>query len=274
MSTATVNPTTTSSTGVLRPDRSPAAGPVIDFGPRQSFLTLVRLKLRKTVDTRSGKLLLGAIVALSMLVMGWGLTHLPAGPVSFTWVLNGALTPVDLILPVVGILAMTSEWTQRTALTTFTLSPRRIPVLFAKLTAALVLAFCVVAVVVALSFGATALGGVLSGDGATYAHALRNISGSGLVDGLNVVMAAGIGLVAMVTAVGVLVYYIAPTLWALAAPGLFHHNSKWLDVFNSFDQVSSWQLGGHVAPIITSMAVWIVLPVTVGLILANRREVK
>ena len=54
----------------------------------------------------------------------------------FADVLDLALAPVDMILPAIGILAMTSEWTQRTALTTFTLSPRRIPVLFAKLLAA------------------------------------------------------------------------------------------------------------------------------------------
>ncbi len=76
---------------------------------------------------------------------------------AFTDVLDLALVPVDLILPVVGIMAMTSEWTQRTALTTFTLSPRRIPVLFAKLVAAIALATAVVAVVV---------GHRLRGDGA------------------------------------------------------------------------------------------------------------
>ena len=150
--------------------------------------------------------------------------------------------PVDLILPVVGILAMTSEWTQRTALTTFTLSPRRIPVLFAKLVAAIALAMAVVAVIVGLAFAATALGGVIGGDGASYDHALRNIAGSALTDGLNVLMAAGFGLVASVTAVGVLVYYVAPTAWALLAPGLLHGNSKWLDIFNSFDNISSFHL--------------------------------
>lgn len=42
-------------------------------------------------------------------------------------------------MPVVGILLVTSEWSQRTAITTFTLVPQHGRVLTAKLLAALVL---------------------------------------------------------------------------------------------------------------------------------------
>lgn len=266
MSTLTIEPQTT----VVRREDDYAA---IDFGPRQSFLRLVRIELRKMVDTRSGRWLLIGIVALSVAGLSWGLTHLDPGPLAFSDVLDLALVPVDLILPVVGILAMTSEWTQRTALTTFTLSPRRIPVLFAKLVAAIALATAVVAVVVAIAFAATALGGLI-GDGATYDHALRNITGSAITDGLNVLMAAGFGLVASVTAVGVLGYYVAPTAWALLGPGLLHGNSRWLDIFATFGDLSTFHLSGHVAQALTSAGFWIALPVTVGLVIANRREVK
>jgi hypothetical protein len=277
MSTATVNPTSTTSRGALSADRQPAAqtnAPVIDFGPRQSFLRLVRIELRKTVDTRSGRLLLGGIIALSVLILGWQLTHLPAGPLAFAKVLDVAIVPIDLILPVVGILAMTSEWTQRTALTTFTLSPRRIPVLVAKLFAALSVAAVMVAAVVLLAFAATAIGGAIGGDGATYHDALSNIGGDAIADGLNLLMAAGFGLVTMQTAAGVLGYYVAPTAWALGATQLLHGNAKWLDIFTTFDNLSRFDVSGHLPQTITSIGFWIVLPVTVGLILANRREVK
>jgi hypothetical protein len=256
---------------VVRPESHFAA---IDFGPKQSFVRLVRVELRKMVDTRSGRWLLIAILALSAAALTWMLTHLDPGSVAFTDVLDTALVPVDVILPVVGIMAMTSEWTQRSALTTFTLSPRRIPVLFAKLVAAVTLAAAVVTVVVGFAFAATALGGVISGDGATYGHALRNIAGSGITDMINVVMAAGFGLVAAVTAAGVLAYYVAPTAWALVAPGLLHANSRWLDIFDTFDNLSSFHLAGHVPQALTSVGFWIVLPVAVGLFIANRREVK
>jgi hypothetical protein len=253
---------------------SPISSPVIDFGPRQTFVSLVRIELRKMVDTRSGRWLLAGIVGLSVVILGWGLTHLGSGPVAFGDVLDSAMVPVDLILPVVGILAMTSEWTQRTALTTFTLSPRRVPVLFAKLAAAIALTVAVVAVVTALAFAGTALGGVIGGDGATYHDVLRSISGEGIADLLNVVMGAGFGLVTMQTAAGILGYYVAPTAWALGATQLLHGNARWLDIFSTFDDLSRYDVSGHIPQLLTSVGFWIVLPVTVGLFLANRREVK
>lgn len=279
MSTATVNPTTTTTASrKAMTDGSkwaaPTSAPVIDFGPRQSFLRLVRIELRKTVDTRSGRLLLGGIIAFSVLIIGWQLTHLPNGQLQFGDVLDAAIVPVDLILPVVGILAMTSEWTQRTALTTFTLSPRRIPVLFAKLAAAMSIATVMVGVVVALAFAGTALGGDIGGRGASYDLALRFIGGAAIADGLNLLMAAGFGLVAMQTVAGLLVYYVAPTAWAFGATSLLHDNASWLDIFTTFDNLSRFDLSGHVPETITSIGFWIVLPVTIGLTLANRREVK
>ena len=266
--------TTLDRTAPVVPISTESTYPAIDFGPRQSFIRLVRMELRKMVDTRSGRWLLIGIVALAVAGLSWGLTHLDPGRLAFTDVLDLALVPVDLILPVVGILAMTSEWTQRTALTTFTLSPGRIPVLFAKLVAAITLAMAVVTVIVGLAFAATALGGVIGGDGASYDHALRAITGSALTDGLNVLMAAGFGLVASVTAVGVLGYYIAPTAWALLSQSVLHEKGDWLDVFRAFNNVSRFDLSGHVPQTLTAIGFWIVLPVAVGLFTANRREVK
>jgi ABC-2 type transport system permease protein len=58
--------------------------------------------------------------------------------------------PVGVLLPVLGVLLVTSEWSQRTAMTTFALVPRRFRVLTAKPLAAAVLAVLgVVASVVA-----------------------------------------------------------------------------------------------------------------------------
>ena len=44
-----------------------------------------------------------------------------------------------MLLPILGIMAATAEWTQRTGLVTFTLEPRRGRVVLAKALAALVL---------------------------------------------------------------------------------------------------------------------------------------
>src|SRR5690349_13280683 len=112
----------------------------LDLGHRQRLATHIRVELGKMVDTRSGRWLIAAILGLAAITLGWCLTHIDGQPIDFAGLLNRMISPVDLILPVLGIMAMTSEWTQRTALATFTLSPRRFPVLGAKLLAAVLLA--------------------------------------------------------------------------------------------------------------------------------------
>ena len=50
-----------------------------------------------------------------------------------------AITPASILLPIIGILLVTSEWSQRTALITFTLVPKRMRVMSAKIAAGVVL---------------------------------------------------------------------------------------------------------------------------------------
>ncbi len=88
------------------------------------FTRLVHVELRKMLDTRAGRWLLIGIagviaVALTITFFDNGGQH-PYG-----LYLQATTVPMALILPVVGILAVTSEWCQRTGLVTFGLEPRR-----------------------------------------------------------------------------------------------------------------------------------------------------
>ena len=71
--------------------------------------------------------------------------------------------PMTVILPIIGILAVTSEWSQRSGLTTFTLVPHRGRVLWAKFIAAVGVG--VAAMFVALVVGAlgTLVGSLVTG---------------------------------------------------------------------------------------------------------------
>src|SRR5256885_2479319 len=128
----------------------------------QSFLKLVTIELRKSVDTRSGRVLIAGILLIALAALTWQFTHLPKGAVGFDGFLGAAATGVMLILPVIGVMAMTSEWTQRTALTTFTLSPRRVRVQLAKFVSAVLLSAVVMTAVVALALASTALAGAVT----------------------------------------------------------------------------------------------------------------
>jgi ABC-2 type transport system permease protein len=119
---------------------------------RPGLVQLTTVELRKMYDTRSGfwllisGVLLALAVALITVLTGSDDTHTLAN------LLDNCTQAITVLLPVVGILLVTSEWSQRTALLTFTLVPQRGRVLAAKLAASMILA--VIALVVALAVSA------------------------------------------------------------------------------------------------------------------------
>lgn len=95
------------------------------------FSTLTAVEMRKMTDTRSGRWLLGMIIGLIGGVLAWKVAHASV-EVSTDNYGGATVSILAFFVPVIGLLAMTSEWAQRTALTTFTLAPRRLPVIAAK----------------------------------------------------------------------------------------------------------------------------------------------
>ena len=88
---------------------------------------LVAVELRKMVDTRAGFWLQAAMVALTALVVVVRLLVGDAAHHTLQSVLDVGLQPAAVLLPVLGILLVTSEWSQRTGLITFALVPVRSP---------------------------------------------------------------------------------------------------------------------------------------------------
>ncbi len=112
---------------------------------------LFDVELRKTVDTRAGRLMIATVLLLASAIATWASLR-TWGSADNQLLFGDVLRAVTLLLPAVGVLAMTSEWSQRTALTTFTLSPKRTRVLLCKVGAALLLSITVTAIAVVLTF--------------------------------------------------------------------------------------------------------------------------
>ena len=111
---------------------------------------LVAVELRKTVNTRAGFWLQVATVAITALVVTVRSVVGDAADHTFAAVLNVGIQPAAVLLPIAGILLVTSEWSQRTGMITFTLVPVRSRVLGAKLIASLVLALAALVMAVAV----------------------------------------------------------------------------------------------------------------------------
>ncbi|MHA6797031.1 hypothetical protein ACVGVM_26485 [Pseudonocardia bannensis] len=242
-------------------------------GRPTSLARLVAIELRKTVDTRAGRWLLLLVVGAAVAALVYRLVNAADEPADFSRFFGTALTGVQLLLPVVGVLAMTAEWTQRTALATFTLVPRRGRVIAAKFLAAVGLSAGVVLVVAGIAAVATLAGGLATGHGAVWTEVGRTLGGGVVSVACNVVMGAAFGALLQQTAAALVLYFVAPVIWAAAAPVLLGDAARWLDVFGAFTAISRFDLTGVVAPTLVALAVWVGLPLAAGVVRSLRREV-
>jgi ABC-type transport system involved in multi-copper enzyme maturation permease subunit len=239
---------------------------------------LLRVELRKLVDTRAGFWLLAAIGIITVAVIGVFLFAADAEELTYLHFIGATSTPQSLLLPVLGILAVTTEWTQRTGLVTFTLEPSRARVALAKLVA--VLGVGLLAVVVAI--GVAALGNLAG-------IALMDGSGSWSVSGANVRDVVGLqligvlqgvafGMLLMNTAPAIVSYYVLPLAWTqvVSLVGALEGPAPWLDMNTAIGPLFKGEAlqAGDWVHVAVAGTIWVLVPFTIGVVRLLRREVK
>ena len=249
-------------------------------GPRPTagvpFGRLVHVELRKMLDTRAGRWLMigiGAIIAIALTIMFFN----QGGQHAFGEYLQATTMPMALILPVVGILAVTSEWSQRTGLVTFGLDPRPARVAWAKTVSALL---------VGVAAFATSL--VLAGIAHQGAVTFRGITADWTMDGLvllgaggyvllGIAQGLGFGMLLKNTPAAIVLFYILPTAWSILGSMVswLADAAVWLDMNQTMQPLFEGSLTGEQwAHLGTSVAVWVILPLAVGMWRLTRSEVK
>ena len=239
---------------------------------RPSLALLTAVEVRKSTDTRAGRWFLAVLALLVAAVLAYQLGIGAGEPITFERFHGGAMSVVRLVLPVLGVLLMTGEWTQRTAMTTFALTPRRGRVLAAKIGAAVAVAVSVALLVAAAAAAATALAAA-GGDPVNWASAPRLVVGSAAATVLAVLMGVGLGALIQHTAAAVVVYFVAPVLVGVTADEVLGDGARWVAVLEALSRVDRLDPTGPVAPAVAALALWIALPLALGVMRAVRREV-
>ena len=247
--------------------------PAITAEPRPlRFATLTSVEFRKMTDTRSGRWLIATILTIITGVLTWKVAHPSIRP-AFENYGDASAVFVAFLAPLIGLLAITSEWTQRTALTTFTLAPRRMPVFAAKYVASIALTLGLLAVSVLLAGGFTLLGGAIHGNG-TFAGLPTEVRTYAIIAVLQVTMAMAFGLLAAQTPLAITAFLIAPTAWGAFSSNVLKGASPWFDVFSAYDRLASSQPLEHFGQTLSAVSLWVLLPSALGLVRSLRREVK
>jgi ABC-2 type transport system permease protein len=250
---------------------------------RVPFGRLVRVELRKLADTRAGRWLLISIVALTLLVLVVQMAVVLGNDLhpAFVDFLQGMNTPMGILLPVLGVLSITSEWSQRTAMVTFTLEPSRMRVVLAKMVSLLIVS--VVALVIGLALGSLAnvLYGAFSGNTVVWGSAGKLVLTYFLTYVLSMGSGFALGALFLNSPAGIVVYFVysfvLPIPFAIGAALMhwFDTLRPWID-FNFaqsplLDGTISGSEWGH---LVTSGLLWLGLPLAIGLWRINRTEVK
>lgn len=241
------------------------------------FTRLVAVELRKLVDTRAGRWLLIGIAALTALVVGivFFAGNADDGK-SFGDFVGATVIPQSILLPILGILAVTSEWSQRTGLVTFTLEPHRARAGWSKLVAAVVLGLTVVVVALVLAAAATALCQVVRGSDPTWVE-WKPLTGVVLGQLFVVLQGVAFGMILRNTPAAVVAYLVLPTLWSVLGESVswLKDAATWLDINQALQPMYDGTIhGDQWAKVGVAGVVWVLIPLLAGMWLLRRSEVK
>jgi ABC-2 type transport system permease protein len=243
-----------------------------------STLALVRVEIRKLLDTRAS-LWIQAIVLLLCLAVTAAAFALPAEARSVQTFASYIGAVISLLMPVIAILSLTSEWANGSVVTSAVLIPRRWRTVGAKFVALTLFATAWTVVAFALASAATAIAaGTIDNTDQLWNLTTRDVFTFWLGIVLSTIMGAAFGAVFMDPAIGIVVYLVLPVAWTVvgqlveSAADL----AQWLDssityshlLDGSMDAARDWW------EVAASTAVWVLVPLVIGLVRLARREVK
>lgn len=241
---------------------------------------LVKVELRKLVNTRAGFWLVISMAIIAALITAGLLIWGDDKDLTFGQMSGLMNIPTGLLLPVLAILLVTSEWSQRTALVTFTLEPRRSRIVIAKFISAVVAA----AGAVALSFVFGAVGNVLAGvfrggEAGSWDMTAAGVANSIILQLAALFMGFAFAMLIMNSAAAIVLYFILPTIWSIIGeivPWLRDHVQAWADFSFAQQPLQSgdWATGKEWAHFAVAGTIWLIIPLILGVWRLLRSEVK
>jgi ABC-type transport system involved in multi-copper enzyme maturation permease subunit len=244
---------------------------------------LARVELRKALDTRAGRWVAISVIALVLVVQ---VIYAFAGAddeKDFGTFLSIAGGVLGYFNPILIIMLVTSEASQRNGLVTFTLEPRRPRVVVAKFLAGIALAVAVM-VMAALMAVVGTLVAILTGASPDW-----SVDGNLLFNGfilsnlIGVFIGFAIAMLLMNTAAAIVAYFAYSLILPIAvgilgslskgfedAAPWFEFNTAQMPLFSG-DYVPT---GHEWAQILVSGTIWLLIPLALGVLRLLRMEFK
>ncbi len=269
-------------TATITPPATSKADPVRRTNQRIPTARLVKVELRKMFNTRSGFWMLISIGVLSVIATGAVIIFAPDSDVTYQNFASAIGLPMSVILPMIAILAVTSEWSQRSGLTMFTLVPSRGRVIGAKAIATVLVGLGSMAVSLAVGALGNLVGSALAGVDTVWDISLSMAPQIVLGDLVGMAIGFTLGVVLRNSAAAIVGYmvtsFVMPGILLLLAQvrPWFEDLQPWID-WNKTQVVlfdGATNSGKEWAMLGSTTMIWIVIPLIVGLLFLRRSEVK
>jgi ABC-2 type transport system permease protein len=253
------------------------------------FGRLVRVEFRKSYDTRAGFWLLFSIGVITLIA------EVIALIVAITQDLDdvslGTFTAVaavvtSFLLPVLAIMLVTTEWTQRSAMVTFSLESRRTRVVWSKLLVAFLLSLASVVFAIAVGLVCNAIFAATGGTTEWWNQDVSNgVIGFVISQSLGMLVGFAFAALFLNTAAAIVVYFafsfVVPTLFGVGLAVFGEHSwfadvRDWLDFSTAQNKLFdlSTMSGAEWAHLLVSSLIWVGIPLVFGLRRILRAEVK
>lgn len=245
---------------------------------------LVKVELRKMFDTRSGFWLMMSIAILALVAtVSVVLVQTLNDNADVTYSTYGSAvgTPMAILLPIIAILSVTGEWSQRTGLITFTLAPHRGQVIASKALAAVIVG--IASMLLALAIGAVGnlIGAAISGETLVWDVSVGDFFLILLANVLGLLIGFMLGVLIRNSAAAIVGYFVyslvLPGILAVLAElvGWFKDLLPWIDFNTASSKLFDPPLSGEQwAQIGTSGLIWFVIPMIIGVLAVMKSEVK
>ena len=181
----------------------------------------------------------------------------------------------------IALLAITSEWSQRSGLTTFAYVPSRRRVVGAKTLSAVLVAVASMLFAFAIGAVGNVVGSTIAGTSTVWDLSLGHAQTIVLGNLVSISIGTMLGMLLRSSAGGLVVYFVLvlllPNLTGLLATSQdwFKHLQPWVDLpFAQTSLFDGMHTGAQWAHVATTFALWIVVPGFFGIRRVMRSEVK
>jgi len=242
---------------------------------------LVKVELRKMFDTRAGFWLMASVGIVSVLATAAVIIWAPDEAITQNTFSSAIGMPLSVVLPIIAVMSVTSEYSQRTGLTTYTLVPWRGRVILAKLVSTLLVGIASMFLALAVGALGNVLGSAITGLDAVWDVSLTQFGNIVLANILGMLMGFMLGVVFRSTPGAIVGYFVYSFVLPVALGTLaafqewFRDLQPWVDVqfaitrlFDNTMTTEYWQQLG-----VTTL-VWLWIPLAIGLRAVLRAEVK